>query len=52
VKVNYSLPYNVQDLAKTLDGGEQMDCILLDFSKALDKVPHKHLLSKLVFNMV
>jgi len=37
----------VQDLAKTLDGGELMDCILLDFSKAFDKVLHKRLLTKL-----
>lgn len=37
----------VQDLAKTLDDGEQMDCILLDFSKAFDKVPHQRLLAKL-----
>ena len=29
--------------------GEQMDSILLDFSKAFDKVPHKHLLSKLSY---
>ena len=33
-------------VAKTLDVGEQMDCILLDFSKAFDKVPHSRLLMK------
>jgi len=37
----------IQDLAKTPDDGELMDCIVLDFSKAFDKVPHKHLLTKL-----
>ena len=37
----------VNDLAKGLDSGEQMDVILLDFAKAFDKVPHKHLLTKL-----
>jgi len=38
-----------KDLAKSVDDGQQMDCILLDFSKAFDKVPHKHLLSKLSY---
>ena len=33
--------------AKALNSGEQRDSILLDFSKAFDKVPHKRLLSKL-----
>ena len=36
----------VQDLAKTLDNAGQADLILLDFSKAFDKVPHKRLLYK------
>ena len=35
------------DLAQGLDKGEQVDCILLDFSKAFDKVPHRRLLLKL-----
>jgi hypothetical protein len=38
---------SIDDLAKRLDVGEQMDCILLDFSKAFDKVPHSRLLMKL-----
>ena len=38
---------SVQDLAQSLDIGEQVDCILLDFSKAFDKVPHNRLLMKL-----
>jgi hypothetical protein len=37
----------IDDLAKSLDVGEQIDCILLDFSKAFDKVPHSRLLMKL-----
>jgi hypothetical protein len=37
---------SIGDLAKGLDVGEQMDCILLDFSKAFDKAPHSRLRSK------
>ena len=37
------------DLAKHLDNSGQTDAILLDFSKAFDKVPHKRLLIKLDF---
>jgi hypothetical protein len=36
----------VQDLAKSMDPSEQIDLILLDFSKAFDKVPHERLLYK------
>jgi hypothetical protein len=32
---------------KALDSGDQIDGILLDFSKAFDKVPHNRLLMKL-----
>jgi len=35
------------DLAKSIEVGEQVDCILKDFSKAFDKVPHNRLLMKL-----
>ena len=37
----------VQELAKNMSSGKQIDAILLDFSKAFDKVPHKRLLMKL-----
>ena len=37
----------VQDLANSMAGGGQTDVILLDFSKAFDKVPHQRLLYKL-----
>jgi hypothetical protein len=36
----------IQDLADGLNNAEQIDCILLDFSKAFDKVPHQHLITK------
>ena len=35
------------DLAKSLDKGEQVDAIVLDFSKAFDRAPYQRLLSKL-----
>ena len=37
----------VQDLVKTLNNKGQTDSVLLDFSKAFDKVCHRKLLSKL-----
>ena len=37
----------VDDIANNLDDGLQTDLILLDFSKAFDKVPHLRLLHKL-----
>ena len=39
----------VQDLARNIDSAGQTDVILLDFSKAFDKVPHQRLLTKLQF---
>ena len=39
----------LHDLAKGLDEGEQIDAVLLDFSKAFDKVPHERLASKLSY---
>ncbi len=35
------------DLAQGLRDKQQIDAILLDFSKAFDKVPHERLLTKL-----
>jgi len=37
----------IQELAKTQSEGKQIDAILLDFSKAFDKVRHNRLLLKL-----
>ena len=39
----------VKYLASELDNNQQIDAILLDFSNAFDKVPHRRLLAKLVF---
>ena len=37
----------IEDLAKNLDEGSEIDLQIFDFSKAFDKVPHQRLLSKL-----
>ena len=37
----------IQDLAKNIDNRGQTDLILLDFSKAFDKVPHNRLIYKI-----
>jgi hypothetical protein len=40
------LAITLQQLADGLNRGDLTDCILLDFSKAFDKVPHQRLLNK------
>ena len=41
------LATTVDQLQKRLDDKQQVDLIILDFQKAFDKVPHRHLLHKL-----
>ena len=41
------LATTVDQLQKRLDDKQQVDLIILDFQKAFDKVPHRHLLNKL-----
>ena len=41
------LIHTIDDIATDLDNGREIDALLLDFSKAFDKVPHKRLLLKL-----
>ena len=36
-----------QDIADSLDNGERIDAIIIDFSKAFDLVPHGRLLTKI-----
>ncbi|VDI12400.1 Hypothetical predicted protein [Mytilus galloprovincialis] len=43
------LVVTLNQIAKNMDQGHQTDIILLDFSKAFDKVPHERLLMKLAF---
>ncbi len=39
----------MEDLSRAVDRGRQVDMLVLDFSKAFDKVPHKRLLYKLAW---
>ena len=43
------LVVTLNQIAKNMDQGHQTDIILLDFSKAFDKVPHERLLLKLAY---
>ena len=40
------------DITKRAANNKQIDIILLDFSKAFDKVPHKRLLNKLIYYVI
>ena len=42
----------VHELTKSMTGRVQVDMIVMDFSKAFDKVPHQRLLSKLHYYSV
>ena len=37
----------LHELADSIDRGKQMDLVILDFSKAFDRVPHQRLLAKI-----
>jgi hypothetical protein len=37
-----------QDIADSMDNGDRIDAIVIDFSKALDLVPHDRRLMKIV----
>ena len=39
----------IQELAKNNNKNMQTDLIIIDFAKAFDKVPHRHLLYKLQY---
>ena len=41
------LPYVLDYFTQHLDQGDSVDAIYLDFQKAFDWVPHKHLIQKL-----
>jgi hypothetical protein len=41
------LGITTEDIAGNLDNNQQVDMLILDFSKAFDTVPHKRLLKKL-----
>ena len=44
------LAATTEDIAEILDQKGQADCIIMDFSKAFDTVPHQRLLTKLKYN--
>jgi hypothetical protein len=48
----HQLINTTEDLAKIRDQKVQADVLILDFSKALDTVPHRHLIHKLRHNVI
>ena len=44
--INQSINQSI-NITTSLEAGEQLDAVVLDFSKAFDKVPHKRLCMKL-----
>ena len=36
----------LEEIAKAIDNGDEIDAIYLDFCKVFDKMPHKRLLKK------
>ena len=40
---------SIHDMAKTIQDDKSIHAVILDFSKAFDKVPHARLIKKLVF---
>ena len=45
---NSQLLSTVEEIARSLDKGEQTDLIIMEFSKAFDSVVHQRLLMKLL----
>ena len=41
-----------QDIADSLDNGDRMDAVIIDFSKAFDLVPHGRLFTKIANSLV
>ena len=42
----------VDDITRNIDAGKQTDCLIMDFSKAFDKVSHSLLQHKLVHRLM
>ena len=43
----FQLIITMEEIARALDGRNQIDMLILDFSKAFDTVPHQRLLNKI-----
>ena len=46
--LNYNRFKVLEDWTVAIDSGKSVDVIYLDFQKAVDRVPHNRLLSKLI----